>query len=198
MLNRCTFALVFAGALLAACSNNPGPMDPTCNAYCTAIMANCKGAGNDAGMGGLQQYTTMDNCLNSCKAMPVGTAADQSGNTLGCRLYHAMAAKADPVTHCPHAGPGGAGVCGTNCQGYCQIAQMYCAGSSQIYSSLSDCMSVCAKVPDDVTYSIGIQDGPHVACLLYHVQEASSVPPDHCLGDLERPDGGTGKSVTCM
>ncbi len=149
-------------------------------------------------MGGMQQYTTMDNCLNSCKAMPVGTAADQSGNTLGCRTYHAMAAKADPTTHCPHAGPGGAGVCGTNCQGYCQIAQMYCTGQSKVYDSLADCMSTCMNTPDDVTFSIAVQDGAHVACLLYHVQEASTVPPDHCIGDLKKIAGSSGKSVTCM
>jgi hypothetical protein len=36
-----------------------------------------------------------------------------SGNTLGCRIYHGGApAVMDAATHCPHAGPSGAGVCG--------------------------------------------------------------------------------------
>ena len=172
---------------------------PDCAGYCATIMANCKGDGSDGGMGANQQYTTLINCMNSCKAMPVGSAADRAGNTLGCRSYHAMAAKGDPVLHCPHAGPGGAGVCGANCDGYCQIAMMYCTASNmaKVYSDLNDCKTTCMSVPDDARYSIAVQEGPHQACLLYHVQEASTVPPDHCLDDLAKGDGGI-KSVTCM
>ena len=203
-------------AALAGCGNNTtndngaadmavavAPHDlagatPDCVSYCTAIMANCLGDGSDAGMGSNGQYTSMDNCLHSCAAMPVGALADSSGNTLGCRLYHATAAKGDPATHCPHAGPGGAGVCGTNCQGYCQIAMKYCtaANKAQVYSDLGDCMTTCMALPDDVRFSIAVQDGNHQACLLYHVQEASTVPDDHCNGDLSKGDGGI-KSVTC-
>jgi hypothetical protein len=164
---------------------------PTCAAYCAAIQANCT-AGN-------QQYTTMNNCINSCAAIPAGTSADTSGNTLGCRLYHANAAKADPATHCVHAGPGGAGMCGTNCQGYCQIALKYCTGTSQIYANATDCATVCATFPDTAKFNVTdttLQNKKATACLLYHVQEASSAPPDHCIGDLERSDGGV-NSVTC-
>ena len=40
----------------------------------------------------------------------VGDPADTSGNTLYCRIYHGGApAKADPDTHCTHAGPDGTG-----------------------------------------------------------------------------------------
>ena len=173
---------------------------PTCQAYCTAIMANCTSTTDpDSGLPvGNQQYTDLNNCLNSCKAMPVGTAADQGGNTLGCRTYHANAAKADPVTHCAHAGPGGAGVCGNDCDGFCQIAMMYCtaANNAAVYPSLQTCQTDCAKFPDTTKFNIGVQDGNSVACLLYHVQEASSVPPDHCLGDIIADDAGN-NSTTC-
>ncbi len=213
-------ALVSACAF-AACSSNPtntndaGTSDsggggdgggdsaaatPTCQAYCNAIMANCTSVNDpDSGLPvGNAQYTTMSNCLNSCKAMPVGTAADTSGNTLGCRTYHANAAKADPATHCAHAGPGGAGVCGNDCDGFCQIAMMYCtaANNAAVYSSLQQCMTTCNGFPDTTKYNIGIQDGYLTACLLYHVQEASSAPPDHCLGDIIADDAGNA-STTC-
>jgi hypothetical protein len=147
---------------------------------------------------GNQQYTDLQNCMNTCKAIPVGAASDTSGNTLGCRLNHAKLAKSDPVTHCPHAGPGGAGVCGDDCDGFCQIAMMYCtaANSAAVYSSLSDCKTQCAAFPDTEKFNIGVQADDSVACLLYHSQEASSVPPDHCLGDIIADNAGH-KSTTC-
>jgi hypothetical protein len=174
-------------------------------AYCTAIMANCTG-GDGSMAGGMpdatkthQQYTGMDQCLASCMAFPVGTAADTSGNTLGCRQYHAGAAAMDPATHCPHAGPGGDGVCGTACEGYCQIAKMYCtqANMAAVYTDDADCEATCKATKDDVKFNLGTQDGDHVACLLYHVQEGSVAPADHCPGDLAKQAGMTGGSVTC-
>lgn len=173
---------------------------PDCQTYCTAIMANCTST-MDADSGatvGNQQYTNMNNCMNSCKAIPVGASGDTSGNTLGCRITHAELAKTDPMTHCPHAGPGGDGVCGGNCDGFCQIAMMYCTATNDaaVYPSLQDCKAQCAMFPDTVKFNIGVQDGKSVACLLYHSQEASSVPPDHCLGDIIADDAGD-LSTTC-
>jgi hypothetical protein len=204
-MNKITFALIACAWIgCSSNNNNPPPQDlavapdlasagaPDCATYCTAIMANCTGTN--------QQYTTVDNCMNVCKAIPVGTAADQSGNTLGCRIYHANFAKNDPVTHCPHAGPGGNGVCGADCAGYCQIALMYCTGANQIYTSPQDCMTTCMSFPDTLRFNVNdatVQASNSQACLLYHSQEASSNPPDHCLGDLQKGDGGI-KSVTCM
>lgn len=165
----------------------------SCATYCTSLMATCTGAN--------QQFTGMDQCLNSCKAYPVGTAADQSGNTLGCRTYHAANAKGDPATHCGHAGPGGAGSCGEDCDGYCQIAMMYCtaANMAAVYSSLAECKTACATFPDTLKFNVTdttLQTKKEVACLLYHVQEASAAPPDHCLGDLAKDDAGNA-SMTC-
>lgn len=198
-----------AALAIAACSSSSksnmstgdagSSAGPACQAYCNAIMTNCTSTTGDSGFPvGNQQYTDVENCLNSCKAMPVGTSSDASGNTLGCRLNHANLAKSDPGMHCPHAGPGGAGVCGGDCEGFCQIAMMYCtaANSAAVYSSLQDCKAQCAAFPDDVKFNIGVQDGNSVACLLYHVQEASSVPADHCLDDIIADDAGD-KSTTC-
>src|ERR1700759_3504939 len=73
-----------------------------CSTYCTEIQNNCTGAN--------AQYADMAQCMAACASFAVGTSTvtDMSGNTLGCRIYHAgspsmMAA----TTHCPDAGPGG-------------------------------------------------------------------------------------------
>lgn len=125
--------------------------------------------------------------------MPPGASADKDGNTLGCRAYHAGAAKMDATTHCSHAGPGGDGVCGATCDGYCQIAMMYCteANMAKVYADAAACQVDCKAHKDDVKYTTAVDAGNHVACLLYHVQEGSTVPADHCPGDL----GAT--STTC-
>lgn len=201
-------AAALVTALACACSSSTTAAKPTdagasdtgtsaaalsCADYCTTLTANCTGAN--------AQFGGMDRCLASCKAYPVGTAADMSDNTLGCRSYHAGAAKADPVTHCAHAGPGGAGVCGANCDGYCQIAMMYCtsANMAEVYKTLAECKTTCAGFPDTAKFNAtdtALQEKKEVACLLYHVQEASTVPADHCLGDLAKGDGGEA-SATC-
>src|SRR5258708_174882 len=66
---------------------------PNCTDYCNTIMANCNNVGTDAGVGGTQQYSDIHTCMGSCTTFPVGTSADTMGNTLGCRIYHAKAAK---------------------------------------------------------------------------------------------------------
>ncbi len=175
---------------------------PSCSDYCTAIMKNCTGSDGSSGGGAPdatkthQQYSALANCMSACMAFPVGTLADTSGNTLGCRLYHAKAAATDATLHCPHAGPGGDGVCGKACDGYCQLVDKFCVGTAKIYSDDAACHARCAATTDDVRFNVGTQDGNHVACLLYHAQESPLAPDDHCTGDLAESDGGAG-SVTC-
>jgi hypothetical protein len=158
-------------------------------------MANCTGMN--------QQYGTMANCLHSCSVFPVGAASDISGNTLGCRIYHANAAMKtnNPTLHCPHAGPGGGGACGADCVGYCQLAMHFCTpamGAMMIYTDNNDCMNTCAMFATTKTLNVNdtvLQGQKQVACLLYHAQEASSDPPDHCNGDLAKT--ATLASTTC-
>ena len=73
-----------------------------CSTYCAEMSSNCTGAN--------AQYADDQACLHSCEIFAVGTSTvtDMSGNTLGCRIYHAGAAsKLSPETECPRAGPGG-------------------------------------------------------------------------------------------
>jgi hypothetical protein len=139
-----------------------------CTSYCTAIMAACTGAD--------QQYvgtSTTDTaaCMNACKNIPVGTASDTSGNTLGCRVYHTMLAKTQPVPHCWHAGPFGYGACGDECEGFCTLATTWCTpaggfdGGAPPYASKGDCLTACGgfKMIDAADGGIGLDGGFNAA-----------------------------------
>lgn len=139
---------------------------PTCEAYCTEVMKNCTG---ETGV-----YVSKDVCLAACAHIPVGKAADTTGNTLGCRTYHAGAAAGsadNAMMHCPHAGPGGAGYCGTNCEGYCNLAM----GACSTYATQQDCIDTCATFADQEPFS-AMNDitGNTLQCRLYHSSVASS------------------------
>jgi hypothetical protein len=84
----------------------PMPSSASCRTYCSDITTNCQAA--------LSQYKDEADCLAYCNGAnwPAGNAADQSGNSIACRLYHSDAAKGDPAIHCAHAGPAGGDVCG--------------------------------------------------------------------------------------
>jgi len=195
-------APLFGIALVASCGGGSSDTTPdaaasaACTDYCTAILANC-GTGH-------AQYSGMDQCMASCAAFPAGNTGDTSGDSVACRTYHAMAAATDPDTHCPHAGPSGDGVCGTDCEGYCDLASTYCVGANQVYTDRAQCMSVCEATPNTVRFvdaaDATLEASDQQVCLVYHAQEGSVAPADHCLGDLTlRPaPNDTEGSVTCQ
>jgi hypothetical protein len=78
-----------------------------CERYCDILDANCST---------VPQYADRAECLAYCAGAgwPLGDVDDMDGNSLECRIYHAgIPATMDAATHCPHAGPSGATVCGT-------------------------------------------------------------------------------------
>lgn len=141
---------------------------PDCATYCASIEASCTGA-ND-------QFSSLENCMDTCAAFPVGTSADVSGNTLGCRTYHSGAAVGDPATHCPHAGPFGDGACGTPCESFCTLAVELCPDA---YASLDACNTACAGFTEG-DYSTAATGGDTLACRLYHLTVAATDPTGHC------------------
>jgi hypothetical protein len=146
----------------------------TCDDYCAELDANCKDVTT-------QQYADDATCKASCAGFAPGKLGDQGGATLGCRIYHGGAAKTDPMTHCPHAGPGGAGVCGSNCEGFCAIAMKACGNASPPpFTSEMDCMTQCMTFTDNVAYNASVTKGDSLACRLYHATAASVNPVMHC------------------
>jgi hypothetical protein len=157
-----------------------GAPSTLCQQYCDAVMANCTGD--------YSVYLGADVCLSVCKALEPGTAGDQTGNTAQCRLTHAraVAETGEPNVDCPAAGPGGEGVCGDNCSGFCTIMVEYCPQ----YSDMQECSDVCAGVPELGGYSALLKDGSgaplfgsgnSVECRLWHVSSATQLPATHCL-----------------
>jgi len=141
-----------------------------CNTYCTKIMSACTGAN--------AQYSSMANCVDSCANFPVGAAADQSGNTLGCRINHADLAVSAPATHCVHAGPGGGGVCGMVCDGFCSIVVAECPAlwtTQTCTNQQNGCPSFSSTPPYKAPSA-----GDTLECRLYHATMAATDPTNHC------------------
>jgi hypothetical protein len=147
-------------------------------------MANCTGAN--------AQYASLADCKKAAGYLPVGTGADQAGDTLGCRTYHAGAAAQNATVHCPHAGPfGGSGaagnlVCGPagangNCQAFCEIAIKACPAA---FADANACATACKAYPVDATLPFGVPDSAdnknNFNCRSYHLTAALSTPQPHC------------------
>lgn len=182
-----TRALVMASlaALVACGSSATGPVALDCPTYCAAIQAACT-MGN-------QQYGDQGTCELACPAFAVGTSGDTAGDTLGCRIHESRLAAAGPAAaseHCRRAGPGGDGVCGENCDGYCDLAMTFCTADkdARIYDSRAACLADCRGHGPSAKYtaaSPGATDmGNQVACLLFHGVLASLSPGMHCLPHL--------------
>ena len=146
--------------------------DGACALYCGTILSACGD--------GLGQYPAAVNCVHACQALPPGEEGAMSGNSLACRREHAALAIGDPATHCVHAGPGGAGVCGTNCEGFCAIATATCPNE---HPELGTCLETCTAWNDDEPYDVDDATGDTLACRLYHLMVAAADAPSaatHC------------------
>jgi hypothetical protein len=168
---------VVAVLSFTACGDDGGGGDDdtaaaTCDSYCDTITANCSGVEN--------QYTNRDQCLAVCGAFDQGTAGTMAGNNLECRNYHAGAALGDPTTHCVHSGPGGAGACGANCEGFCTLVLDTCTGANEVYADMAACMTACAGFDATEKYDVSDTGGDTFACRLYHAAVATSDATTHC------------------
>jgi hypothetical protein len=175
--------LALALLVLAACGSDSSSVDAAvkhdgsgsgsaaldCATYCTKIQANCTATN--------AQYSSSADCMASCSHFPVGAAADTSGNTLGCRIYHAGNAMADPTTHCIHAGPSGGGVCGMPCEGFCSLVTAECPTQ---YPTANTCATDCAAYAATPPYSSNVTSGNNLSCRIYHATAASTDPTTHC------------------
>ena len=137
-------------------------------------MANCTGAN--------AQYSTTDSCLGACAAFTQGTLGATGGNNLECRGYHANnAAGAGATTHCPHAGPAGDGVCGSNCESFCTVALAKCPA---IFADGTACTNACGAFASNTAhFNSTVQSGNSFSCREYHLSVAATGPTQataHC------------------
>jgi hypothetical protein len=148
----------------------------SCERYCDEILSVCEG--DEA------QYPNRETCLAVCAAFPRGTTGTKE-NSLACRSRQVELAAIEPLVHCPFAGPGGAGECGSNCEGLCAITMATCSSetSSSYYADIDACLADCAEVPDLGEYGTGESEyttGDHVQCRLYHATAATQDAEHHC------------------
>lgn len=173
----------------AAAGGEPGaPLGSPCERYCEAITEACTGDST--------QYTDLEACLLTCPDFAEGSADDMEGNTLGCRLNYALKAPSEPITYCTWAGPGGDGVCGSNCEGFCSLMAATCTEEStraavDYFPTTEECLSACEEVPQRGPYSATNETTTGGAdifeCRLYHVTAAiyaddSGVHCPHAMG----------------
>jgi hypothetical protein len=151
-----------------------------CEQYCQTVEENCTGE--------FEVYTDTEICLRVCSTMMEGQDGDESGNTVHCRLHNAeLAGQIEENVHCPIAGPGGNGVCGTNCESFCMQMVTICEERIPVLevdelATVEGCQAVCVEAADLGGYdtSLELQRGDTVQCRLYHVSAATLSAFTHC------------------
>lgn len=163
-------------SLMFACSGNatdPDPVSDACEDYCTLALRNC--------MGTEAQYSDLNACMAVCEVIPLGSPADRSGNTVGCRTFWAGVSEGEPEVNCRRAGPGGDGTCGSNCESFCAITMALCESiADPPYDSIAECMSACAGFDTSDPYDSGDLAGDTLGCRIYHMTAAAGIPEEHC------------------
>jgi len=154
-----------------------------CDHYCATIVEAC--------VMGNQQYADVPSCLSVCASFPPGTLADQTGDTLGCRLYQLGFTDLAADTKCAHGGPSGGdlhgglgGICGDGCEAFCNLETLACTGPDEQYATVVECLAACADFPgpsssDD--FDTGDSTGDTFNCRLYHLTAAATEPATHCI-----------------
>lgn len=154
------------------------PASAQCKAYCTLVMDACTGVN--------AVYTTEAICLGVCAQLDPGDDEDTTGNTVACRYFAATNAKDEP-DYCKGAGPGGNGVCGTDCESYCQLFPQVCPEQDE-YKSPEACMEFCQALPAQPDYDVKRDhDGDTIECRLVHVSSATVKQAEHCPHATIRP-----------
>jgi len=178
------FAVVFLAICVGSIYATAG-LPGNCTTYCNLFLQNC----NASNSGNITFYSDFQNCMDVCASFPIGYDNETSGNSVGCRTYHAGApALADPAFHCPHASSHGGFVCGDYCDAYCSIGRFNCnptngwplEGSSDLWNTGdSGCHTICNTI-----YDVGVVgndfSGNTLACRLYHAQASYSLGLVHC------------------
>jgi hypothetical protein len=156
-----------------ACSDTAvDELENACNDYCTLVMRNCQGA--------VAQYPDLSTCMSTCQTMPIGTDGQRDGNNIECRTFWAAISEGN-MGECVKAGPGGAGVCGSNCESFCASTLEICSDQPvPPYNSAAECMSACNGYSMTEVFDASDISGDTFACRLYHMTAASTDANTHC------------------
>jgi hypothetical protein len=154
---------------------------PRCKDYCKLNFSICTGD--------VAQYESQAQCEKLCESLDKGTNGDKgSQNTVGCRRNHSYnALRGGAETHCPHSGPGGHSVCGSNCESYCtEVASACSVQFLAKYVDKAACVADCNTIPDNnAAYTVagGKEGSNKFFCRLYHTTLAFD-DADECAAAL--------------
>ena len=179
------------------CATGLNETAPHCSDYCHIVDNACD---DDK----LRVYENDTQCMEVCSKLAPGNVSEQTGDTVGCRkthAYNALLVAAD--THCPHAGPGGAGVCGSDCPAYCKLFRAGCADVfATAFGMANDANSKCetgcrALIGDDpLKYSVAdakASNGNPLSCRLLNAARALEKPEQAAMFCPNAAGGGTCK-----
>jgi len=154
--------------------------------YCSNLEYNCgNGTSTNA------QYATKEQCAATAGGMLNDGDArnDNAANSLGCREYHSQAAKSD-VSHCEHAGPSGAGVCGNRRDAWgAMLNAAPCSDPTvqmfvgMVGNATADMLVPVGTVTPAMPYSTTFDTSKNTQiCRIYHLGVASTggVALSHC------------------
>jgi hypothetical protein len=147
----------------------------SCASYCTSIMATCTDTH--------QQYASEAACEALCATFPVGAITDTGTNSLGCRMREVTAiAESQELDGCIGAGPGGAGVCGSNCDAFCAGVSALCTAQfTDLGGTTESCLAACQQVPDCGGYDADPnRNDDSMQCRLFHLTSAAVDKNTHC------------------
>jgi hypothetical protein len=176
----CNAILGYDAATLESSESEGGAPTLSCTSYCSAIASACTGTNTE--------YLDTQVCMTMCEVFDPGIASDTTGDSLACRVAHLAAAKANPTTGCPQAGPTGAGACGSDpCQAFCELDLSLCSTQpTPPYPNQQTCQTDC----DGFSYDAGLGDltqsaGNTLNCRIYHLESAydtdnPSAQSTHC------------------
>ena len=150
---------------------------PTCDVYCRLVQVSCEDKETEDGPELQAQYESEPQCRAVCEALQAQAEGD---NTVSCRRTHAYNALAFGAgTHCRHAGPGGAGVCGSNCESYCGLLEQGCADD---FAGAEECIDECETLEGaEVPFSVSsVEAGDNFGCRMRALIRAIDKEPELC------------------
>jgi len=167
--------------LLLSCKAAPIPVtDAQCAQYCDDVLGCPSASGLYSSL-----YTTKESCLGLCAMIDGGSSEDRNANTIGCREQLLQLREGN----CQGAGPGGFGICGSDCESYCTLLHRICPDSfsADFPPSLGDpehvCQLTCGSLITEAAYTV---DDPTVSaadslqCRLWHLAAATVDGAGHC------------------
>lgn len=147
--------------------------DAPCEQYCDDVLEACAGS-----------YPNKTTCMGACAIMPVSGGSDADANTVECRAKYAAQAVAEGGrAPCEASSINGGGICGDACDSYCDQVQANCTGEHALFSSTSQCRTLCGLLDPDGAFdgwSFEIEDDT-VQCRTYHASPPAQLDPaTHC------------------